>query len=312
MAKHQARQAKQLRPRPAAARGAKDAYQPPGPLRPPRRATAPSGGHAGGAGGGDRRNPAKPVARGSAHAAAEKGTGGLDRVVERAKAGGGGRGSGAAEALRRGSRSAERRPRSPVPGEQRSSSPKRSRSTDGSTTRATRSSPTPTPAQLRSSRGSSPQRQRAGGAGGGADAARGGASRDQTPTQLRRGSSPQKQRAGGADQRASRSHPGKSYEREWAQVRGEARRTGKLRRSSAAASPVPTPAGQRRDSSVDSEDLARSHSGRSRSYEREWAQVRGEARRTGSRRRSSAAASPLPDVERRPSSVDAEDVELAC
>ena len=267
MAKHQARQAKQFRPRPAAARGVKDVCQTPGPLRPPRRATAPGGGHA----------------------AAEKGTGGLDRVVERAKGGGGGRASAAAEALRRGSRSAERRPGSPVPGEQRGSSPKRSRSTDPSSTRAPRASPTPTPLhsspQLR--RGSSPQKQRAGGAGGGADGARGG---------------------------ASRSHPGKSYEGEWAKVRGEARRTGSLRRSSAAASPAPTPGVQRRDSSVDAEDFARSHSGRSRSYEGEWAKVRGEARRTGSRRRSSAAASPVPTPagQRRDSSVDAEDEDFAC
>ena len=245
-AKHEARQAKraeQLGARPAAPHGVKEACKAASGAA--RRATMPGGGYdggydggygkscrssgaGGGAGGGDK---GKPVARGSVHAAAEKGKGGLDRVAERAKGGGGGKGS---EALRQGSRSAERRAKSPVPGEQRS--PERALSMEsplreGSPLRLRRESST-SPQKLR--RESSPQKDRAGGAsGGGADGGRVG---------------------------ASRSHPGKSYEREWGQVRGAAKAIGSppRRPRSAAANPArgPSPAGQRRHTSADAVDFA--------------------------------------------------------
>ena len=151
-------------------------------------------------------------------AAAENGKG-LDRVAERAKGGVGGKGS---EPLRQGSRSAERRAKSPVPGEQ--GSPERAMSTESPSRKAYDGSP------LKVRRESSPLKDRAGGAGGGADGSRGG---------------------------ASRSHPGKLFEREWTKVRGAAKATAPPRRhSSAVASParVPSPAGQRRHTSVDTVD----------------------------------------------------------
>ena len=226
-AKHEARQAKraeQLGARPAACKTPSGAARRDGGYDGGYGKSCKSGGAGGGtgggAGGGDKGKPIKPVARGSVHAAADKGKA-LDRVAERAKAGGGGKGS---VPLRQGSRSAERRAKSPVPGEQ--VSPERAMSTDSPARKACEGSP------LKVRRESSPVKDRAGGAGGGADGGRGG---------------------------ASRSHPGKSYEREWSKVRGAAKATSPpVKRHSSApvanAAREPSPAGQRRHSSVDAVD----------------------------------------------------------
>ena len=226
-AKHEARQAKraeQLGARPAACKTPSGAARRDGGYDGGYGKSCKSGGAGGGtgggAGGGDKGKPIKPVARGSVHAAADKGKA-LDRVAERAKAGGGGKGS---VPLRQGSRSAERRAKSPVPGEQ--VSPERAMSTDSPARKACEGSP------LKVRRESSPIKDRAGGASGGADGGRGG---------------------------ASRSHPGKSYEREWSKVRGAAKATSPpvKRHSSAPVANVarePSPAGQRRHSSVDAVD----------------------------------------------------------